>query len=175
MRGETVTATSRATSTNPWLNSASPCCHVSCGKAEHEPRQHSRRLNFNARRAPKVYRANRPSTCSAVNHENSTLAPARREQHESGLLRFACPEGARALLGYDNRITAVGHRSTVISPRSAEAEASGEGGMLTRSAPAESRPPGRLWQSAPAVPTARCSLRYRSSPIPHRGLCGSVM
>ena len=56
-------------------------------KTEHEPRQHSRRLNFDPRCAGKVPRANRPARRSATVTNKMTLGFARKEQHDCGLSR----------------------------------------------------------------------------------------
>jgi hypothetical protein len=139
-------------------NSDAPQCHASCGKAEHEPRHCSRRLNFPPRRAGKACRANRPARRSATVTNKATLALARKDQHDCGL--------SRDLLAMTSHNSGEA-QGRLVSPRSAS------GGLRRgRFAPLRSAPmPHRELCDVMPSPEAGGRSRARPQNIPR---CGRV-
>jgi hypothetical protein len=132
-------------------------------EAGHEPRQHSRRFDFNTRRADNAPCANRPSR-TRKRHANITLALARKEPHESGL--------SRDLLAMTSHNSGEA-QGRLISPHSAS-------GGLRRGRDVDSLAPACLALRAvlrtvcPGRPRVPVLPALRSCPIPHRELCDVV-
>lgn len=138
-------------------NSDAPQCHASCGKAGHEPRHRSLRLNFPPRRAGKVPLANRPARRSATVTNKATLALARKEPHDCGL--------SRDLLAMTSHNSGEA-QGRLISPHSAS------GGLRRGRFPALRSGPMHHRELCDVMPSPEAGGRSRARPqnIPRCGL-----